>query len=296
MQENKNRSDKTKSLSPYVVSVQQNSNIYGGEVVEVSRYAGLYTIKSETLDGKEVMSIFTTKPSDNIDKVGVATMSLFQGFKSKESSIIKVKMDKFLEEVGSSGSKFNKDTLISDLHCFYGMNVVINDGVAPWELRFLSGLQIDEVNEIISFSISEIFLELMGSKKVRSMPTAVSIEFNSKNTRSLYRLLHSRGRGDTLVNNISIDDVEKYLGINSNSTESKRKTLMRCFKDVEKKLGIKYKRANGKFSKITKRISNRKKVDVVVPEDEFKPSKVEVTQTPLEQYESIEEVRVIVYY
>lgn len=238
----------SKRLTPYVVEVQRNVDVFGGSVRSVEKYKGLYTLTNTSLDGEDITCIFPSKPSAEVDKVGAVIMGMSVAFKEEEKGKpIKVTMDVVLNDLGWKNTEHNKSKLINDLDCFYQMNIVGRNTSSVYQMRFLSYLEIDEALEYVSFKISEVFEYRRQLNKVRFMRTTPIIETKSKYARSLYRLLHSRGAGgNRLVLTIPIDEVVRYLGLADESNDKKNKTLSRAFKEVERLTNIKYKRLKGR--------------------------------------------------
>ena len=231
-------------LTPYVVEIQRNVDVFGGTIRSVDKYEGLYTLTNTSLDGEDIVCIFPSKPSVEIDKVGAVVMGMSEAFKEEEKGKpIKVTMDVLLGDLGWENTVHNKNKLINDLDCFYQMNIVGRNTDSVYQMRFLSYLAVDEALEYVSFKISEVFEYRRQLNKVRFMQTTPIIATNSKYARSLYRLLHSRGAGGgRLVLAIPVQEVIQYLGLTDENKDKVYKSLSRAFKEVERLTGVKYNR------------------------------------------------------
>jgi len=253
-------------LTPYIPEIQKNVDIFGGELEEVKNYEGLFTFTNTALDGEEIICVFTSKPSSDIDKVAHVLMGLNEAFSktTKEGEYIKIDIEVILGDLNKKPTEYNKEILIQDLNSFYSMNIIGNKNNSVYQMRFLDYLDIDKGFEFVEFNISQAFRDKQKQKKVRNMPTAPLIETKSKYTRSLYRYLHSNGGGNNkLADKVRIQEVEQYLGIEDTTNNNKNKILSRAFKEIQTLTGHQYKRLRkrGIFNRIKTCTSEVKKVN-----------------------------------
>ena len=279
-----------KQLTPYVVDLQQQVDIFGGTPSAVINHDGLYQLDSVSLNGDDIKCIFNAKPPADIDVVSALILGKLMAHteEDKRDARVTYTPEYLLEELGVEATPFKIQQLYKTLEALSSMTVIGRTEASVYQLSFISFLELKDSGDVV-LAISGEFIKELLTKRVRYMSRIPIIESPSAITRSLYRFLSAHGQGGgRLVLRAPRASLIKYLGLTGN-TKKITQTLRIAFKNIEELTGYTYTKKTNRGTAIYARSGNLR--DNIEFSDETEAVIVipQLAEQPVEMLEEVKE-------